>query len=389
LKQKTCSPDINRFFNKTLRHFLLGLLLSSIFLTSLIGCTGSKAATPAFISFIEGTIEMKKPSAVDWVAAKIKDSLAENDIVRTGANSNAAITFFDGSVITLEANTRIEIKQLTSSKPTSIRLKQEIGETVSTIEKLIDSASRYEIETPVAVAGVRGSQMRVTVAKDGTTEVQNLEGKISVTAQGVEVAIPVGNTSKVQPGQPPGAPAPSSSPDVHINTDGQNDLFDLTGKPISGYPYLDIVTEWIERRSENWAITINLREKYPESVDPNSVVEWDIMVDADNDINTGWKSAQLFNDLGIDYYISVSRMGSNFVASAQRTLDSSTSYPNYVHYSYSGNLITIEFSPNTIGDSKSFSFLVLARYYSKIGDPQSLVAADKVPNASHYVISVP
>jgi hypothetical protein len=201
--------------------------------------------------------------------------------------------------------------------------------------------------------------------------------------------IPVGNTSKVQPGQPPGAPAPSSSPDVQINTDGQNDLFDLTGKPISGYPYLDIVTEWIERRNENWAITIKLREKYPESVDPNSVVEWDIMVDADNDINTGWKSAQLFNDLGIDYYISVSRMGSNFVASAQRTLDSSTSYPNYVHYSYSGNLITIEFSPNTIGDSKNFGFLVLARYYSKIGDPQSLVAADKVPNASHYVISVP
>ena len=389
MKLRTSSPNIFRFFSKTLWHFLLCLLLSSIFLASLTGCTGSKAATPAFISFIEGTIEIKKPSAVDWLAAKVKDSLAENDIVRSGANSNAAITFFDGSVITLEANTKIEIKQLTSSKPTNIRLKQEIGETVSTIEKLIDSASRYEIETPVAVAGVRGSQMRVTVAKDGTTEVKNLEGKISVTAQGVEVVIPVGNTSKVQPGQPPGAPAPSSNPDVHINTDGQNDLFDLTGRPISGYPYLDIVTEWIERRSENWAITINLGEKYPESVDPNSVVEWDIMVDADNNINTGWKSAQLFNDLGIDYYISVSRMGSNFVASAQRTLDSSTSYPNYVHYSSSGNLITIEFSPNTIGDSKKFSFLVLARYYSKIGDPQSLVAADKIPNASHYVISVP
>jgi hypothetical protein len=389
LKNKTSSQEIKRFFSKTLRHFLLCLLLSSIFLSSLAGCSGSKAAVPAFISFIEGTVEIKKSSASDWVAAKVKNSLSEGDIVKSGANSKASITFFDGSVINLQSDTQIEIKQLTSSKPTGIRLKQEIGDTLSKVEKLTDSASKYEIETPVAVAGVRGSQMRVKVAQDGTTEVQNVEGKISVTAQGVEVVIPVGNTSSVKPGQPPGAPVPAS-PDVHINTDGQNDLFSLTGTPVSGYPYLDIVNEWIEKMgNNNWAITITLGENYPQNVDPSEVVEWDIMVDADNDINTGWKSAQLFNDLGIDYYISLSRTGSNFVAGAQRTVDSSTSYPHYVRYSTSGNRITIEFSPNTIGDSNNFSFLVVARYYSKIGDPQSLVAADKIPNTSHYKISVP
>jgi hypothetical protein len=93
--------------------------------------------------------------------------------------------------------------------------------------------------------------------------------------------------------------------------------------------------------------------------------------------------------LGIDYYISLSRTGNNFVTGAQRTVDSSTSYPHYVRYTTNGNLITIEFSPVTIGDSSKFSFLVMARYYSKIGDPQSLIAADKIPNASHYLISVP
>jgi len=331
-------------------------------------------------------VEIKKSSSVNWVEARVKDTLAENDMVKSGVNSKSSITFFDGSIINLESSTQVEIKQLTSNKPTAIRLKQEIGETLSKVEKLADSSSRYEIETPVAVAGVRGSQMRVKVAQDGTTNVQNVEGKISVTAQGVEVMIPVGNTSTVQPGQPPGAPSPA---DVHVNADSRNDLFDLTGKPVSGYQYLDIVNEWIERKGENWAITINLGENYPQNVDPAGVVEWDIMVDADNDITTGWKYDVLFNDLGIDYYISLSRTGSNFVTGAQRTLDSSTSYPHYVHYTTNGNLITIEFSPKTIGDSSKFSFLVLARYYSRIGDPQSLVAADKIPNASHYLISAP
>jgi hypothetical protein len=393
LKNFPYSPCIKKFFSKKLTYFLLILLLSSLFLIPLVGCSGSKAATPAFISLVEGTVEIKKSSAVDWVEAKVKDSLAENDVIRSGANSKAAITFFDGSVINLESNTQIEIKQLTSSKPTNIHLKQEIGETLSKVEKLVDSASRYEIETPVAVAGVRGSQMKVTVAQDGTTDVQNVEGKISVTAQGEEVLIPVGNTSTVKPGQAPSAPVLSTpisvNPDVHINTDSQNDLFDLTGNPVTGYQYLDIVNEWIERKGNNWAITINLAENYPENVDSGSLVEWDIMVDADNDINTGWKSAQLFNDLGIDYYISLSLTGNNFTAGAQRTVDSSTTYPQYVHYSSNGNLITIEFSPNTIGDSNKFSFLVMARYYSKIGDPQSLVAADKIPNSSHYLIYVP
>jgi hypothetical protein len=48
--------------------------------------------------------------------------------------------------------------------------------------------------------------MVVIVAADGTTEVQNLEGKISVTAKGIEVTIPVGRSSTVQPGQTPGNP---------------------------------------------------------------------------------------------------------------------------------------------------------------------------------------
>ena len=207
---------------------------------------------------------MKKPFAVDWVAAKVKDSLAENDTVRSGANSNAAITFFDGSVITLEANTRIEIKQLTSSKPTSIRLKQEIGETVSTIEKLIDSASRYEIETPAAVAGVRGSSMRVSVSPDGTTIVQNLEGQIAVTAQGVEVEIPVGSESTVHPGEVPSQPI--STPPIIGNLLGEWNFDEGGGtiaKDISGNSSDGIVNgaTWVSSPNGS-ALSFNGQRQY-------------------------------------------------------------------------------------------------------------------------------
>ncbi len=374
---------------------LLALILMSGFTFS--GCHQGKTPGTAFIASYEGEAQIKKAGTTNWIKAEIKASLSAGDVIKTGNNSQVLITFFDGSTIELKSGTQIEIRELLAGKTTRIRLKQEIGETLNKVKKLTDSASRYEIETPTAVAGVRGSQMIVKVAADGTTTVQNIEGKISVTAQGKEVLIPEGQTSTIEPGQQPGAPAavlPASiapTPKVNINADKKEDVFDLDGKPVSGYPYLDIINQWIERKGDNWVISMEMQAKYPATVDPDGVVEWNIMVDADNDINTGWRSALLFNDLGIDYYLYLSRTGTRFLVGAQRTADSSRGYRHFIGYSTSmnGNTLSIEFSPDTIGNSNRFSFIVLTRQYSKAGDPQSLMAADKIPDLKHFMISIP
>jgi hypothetical protein len=369
----------------SLRHLLVSCLLLPLLVSiSFSGCSQSKTTNSALISSFEGDAQIKKAGTTNWIRAEVKATLEASDSIKSGTNSKVSITFFDGSTIELKSNTQIEVKELIKGKTISIRLKQDIGETFSKVEKLTDAASRYEIETPVAVAGVRGSQMLVKVATNGATVVQNLEGKISVTAQGQEVLIPEGNSSTIVPGQPPSAPAPS---DVHINSDGKVDIFDINGKPVSGIQYLDIVNEWIERKTDTWSVTIELDAKYPDTVDSAGIVEWNIMVDADNDINTGWKSTLLFNDLGIDYYLSLSRTGTKFSLNAQRITDSSVTYPHYMRYHTEGNTITIEFNPETIGNSNKFSFIVLTRQYAKIGDPQSLVAADKIPNSGHFGIS--
>jgi hypothetical protein len=373
------------------RHLLISFLLFPLIMSiTFNGCSQTKTTPSAFIASFEGDVQMKKAGTTNWIKAEVKATLEASDSIKTGTDSKISITFFDGSTIEMTSNAQIEIKELIKGKTTSIRLKQDIGETLSKVKNLADTASRYEIETPAAIAGVRGSQMRVTVAPDGTTVVQNVEGKISVTAQGQEVLIPEGNSSTVEPGQTPSAPAPSAPTpsNVHINSDSKGDLFDINGRPVIGYQYLDIVNEWIERKTDTWSVTIELDAKYPDTLDPEGIVEWNVMVDADNDINTGWKSPLLFNDLGIDYYLSLSRTGVNFSLNAQRIIDSSTTYPHYMKYHIVGNTITIEFNPETIGNSNKFSFIVLARQYAKKGDSQSLIAADKIPGIQHFMISL-
>jgi hypothetical protein len=386
------------FNSSAFRIALAFLCVFFILAISLPGCSSSQAVGSTSITRLEGDVQVLKAGQSEWSQAQLQMVLNPGDSLKTGVDSLAVVTFFEGTTIELKPGTQIQISELVQAlkkgDSTTIRLRQEMGETLNTITKLADTASRYEVETPVALAGVRGSQMIVKVAAGGRTVVQNLEGLIFVVAQGQEVNIPVGHESTVEPGQPPGIPVPviatpvnTPSPSVRVNTDPENDVFNSTGQPVNGYDYLDIVGESIERTADYWIVSIYLKGNIPDMVDSTGVVEWDVMVDADSTSGTGWQSAQLFNDLGIDYYLSVSRKGSNLGVAAQRVTQSTEPYSPGLDYRASGNKVSIWFNTNAIGNSTKFNFMVLARQYARSGDPQSLVAFDKIPETAHYGIS--
>jgi hypothetical protein len=187
------------------RRPLLILVLSILVALTLDGC-GSSAPTLTMVSTSGGDISVMKAGSASWIEAQVGMSLAPGDIIKSGDNSSAEITFLDGSTIELEAGTEIEVVDLNISTETdssTIRLKQTMGNIVFRVTKIVDPASRYEVETPTGVVVVRGSAMRITVSEDGTTQACNLEGDIWAIAQGVELQIPEGRCCVIRPGQPP------------------------------------------------------------------------------------------------------------------------------------------------------------------------------------------
>jgi hypothetical protein len=80
------------------------------------------------------------------------------------------------------------------------------------VKKLVDPASSYEVETVAAIASVRGTTIHVYVDETGQTVVGNEEGVVAVTAQGVEVILPEGTHSTIEPGESPGEPEPGITP---------------------------------------------------------------------------------------------------------------------------------------------------------------------------------
>ena len=153
------------------------------------------------LTSINGSVKVLKGEA--WISGEEATLLNVNDILQTGADSRAVVTFFDGSTLELAANTEIRILELSQQgNRTTVSLSQQAGQTVSQVARFLDPASRYDVATPAAVAAVRGSAMVVTVDSDGTTTVGNIEGHVVVTAQGAELAVPEGQNARVRPSQP-------------------------------------------------------------------------------------------------------------------------------------------------------------------------------------------
>jgi peptide/nickel transport system substrate-binding protein len=188
-----------------MRRKLWAILVLTILVSSTsVGCGCSSALT--ILSIAEGNVYVMKAGTGNWIEAQEGMSLEEADAIKTDDNSSAEITFSEGSTVELQAGTEVEIASLDIPSVTgsaTIVLGQTIGTVVFRVTKIVDPASRYEVDTPTGVVAVRGSAVEVHVTEDGTTRAVNLEGDIWASAQGVELQIPQGQQCTISPGQPP------------------------------------------------------------------------------------------------------------------------------------------------------------------------------------------
>jgi VCBS repeat-containing protein len=197
---------------------LLSILALTIVMGStVVGCGGGSSipSTLTTLSAIEGDVSVMEAGTDSWTAGEIGMSLEVGDTVKTGDDSSAEITFFDGSTIELQPGTEVEIASLdisTDTGSTTITLEQTIGATISRVINIIDPASKYEVETSTGVAAVRGSILVVCVTEEGTSWIANQKGNIWTRAQGVELQVPEKRKSILKPLVPPELMPPNRPP---------------------------------------------------------------------------------------------------------------------------------------------------------------------------------
>ncbi|MBI2831482.1 MAG: FecR domain-containing protein, partial [Chloroflexi bacterium] len=198
------------------------IALAIVLVVSLIGGVGLPSqrevlASQATMSILSGEVEVFDSGSVTSKPGRDGMVVAAGMRIKTGPASHAVLTFFEGSTITLEPDTEVEIKQIQSTQETtSILLGQWAGRTWSRVVKLADPGSRYQIDTPTATAIVRGTLFATEVEKTGRTNVSTTEGLVSVVAQGKEVFVPADHETRVEARAEPTPPSKRANPENAI-----------------------------------------------------------------------------------------------------------------------------------------------------------------------------
>lgn len=125
-----------------------------------------------YIVFLKGDVWVNEKEA------KLRQQVKQSDFIKTGKKAAASIQFAESAVVKLKASTSLEISRLVmgDDKP-EINLTQKSG---STFNKIVKGKANYNLSTPTAVAGVRGTSFSVKVSKGRTTTVELLQGSVEV-----------------------------------------------------------------------------------------------------------------------------------------------------------------------------------------------------------------
>lgn len=161
---------------------LLTVLLIGAFLIIIIKKaadrkTSAEAAKAAVVTDVGGKVTVEKTSDTK-IYAFIGMMLVQSDRLETGASSFAALELGKGKELIVSENTRITISELTEMNgKEETWLKMETGAIWANLKEKLNPDSGFEIETPTAVMGVRGTKFSV-LHHDDTSTVTVIEGRV-------------------------------------------------------------------------------------------------------------------------------------------------------------------------------------------------------------------
>lgn len=178
-------------------------------------CPAGAAETYGLMMIVKGQVQVAKSKATP-VGAKVGSKVYPQDTIITGKDSRAKIVMSDRNIINVLPETKLRIDEYISElKEKNVRLSLFEGKVRTNVEQKYDnSENRFEIKTPSAVVGVRGTQF-LTSYKRATnmTAVTTFRGEVAFRGidalsnkQTEAVMVRRGETAENLDGKKPGTP---------------------------------------------------------------------------------------------------------------------------------------------------------------------------------------
>ena len=133
-------------------------------------------ATDTIVRSVEGAFE----GAIRNL--DVADEVFQNEEIRTGEESAVQLTFLDGTTLAMGERSALALTTIIFNPDPSLgRVVIDVTVGVFKFASGAMNSTNYEIRTPVATIGIRGTVFTVVVAPDGTTTVAVEEGEVVIT----------------------------------------------------------------------------------------------------------------------------------------------------------------------------------------------------------------
>lgn len=197
---------------KAIGRFTILFIAALLFLSTVSNAFAEEVGK---ISFVSGSVDILKPGQDSAILVEVNAPVSIGDILRTKNNARAEITFLDDTVVRLAQNTRIEITNYLFDEKGARKegiLNLFRGKMLSIVSRpfkvvpvaAVVGAPDYQVHTPNAVAGVRGTKF-FSIYELGITWHYVEKGLIEAFGKGAPdeiVFIKRRNCVRIAPGKP-------------------------------------------------------------------------------------------------------------------------------------------------------------------------------------------
>lgn len=164
-----------------MRQFLKFLTAAILVFFIVMGssCKKTEQAVPAVLTVQTVLGDVTVESGGKIIIPATGTVIAEDSIVKTGSLSIIDIKYKDSGVIRINEKSNMKVAQLfSSSQREETVLQMNKGNVFITVSRL-GKDSRFQVKTPTAVAGIRGTSFKVS-AEEGKFRIDVLAGKVHV-----------------------------------------------------------------------------------------------------------------------------------------------------------------------------------------------------------------
>jgi len=160
------------------------------------------------VTFVSGEVRARSKEGEEWKTLHINDRVKQGSSIMTGDESGVEISFEDGDSFLMRSNSSLMIRAAKKRGMLNFlqRLFLNAGRTITRVKEATGRKSRFEIQTPSAVAVARGTSFRVGVDEKETMRSEVLKGLVDVEAMARRVEVHEGEGTLAKRNEPPAEP---------------------------------------------------------------------------------------------------------------------------------------------------------------------------------------